>query len=93
MSIERLLSVADVADITGVSPDTIRRAIRAGDLNASKLRGCIRIRPEDVALWVDASRIPAPDDDTPHMPYLPSARPTARTGRRLTFTERAKRAA
>lgn len=56
MTVE-LLTVDEVAKITGLSAYTIRAAVRDCDLPASKLRGRIRIRPDDLAGWVDANRV------------------------------------
>jgi excisionase family DNA binding protein len=55
-----LLTVADVADIVGMTDHTIRQAIRDGELPAVKLRGRIRINPADVHAWLDGATI------TPH---------------------------
>ena len=55
MSLQPLLSVADVAAIVGLSEYTIRQAVREGDLPASKLRGRIRIRETDVHTWIATS--------------------------------------
>jgi excisionase family DNA binding protein len=52
-----LLTVEDVAGLTGLSAYTVRKAIRDGELVASKLRGRIRVDPGDLAAWVDAGRI------------------------------------
>lgn len=56
MTVE-LLSVDDVARITGLSMYTIRAAVRAGELSGCKLRGRIRVHPDDLAAWIDESRI------------------------------------
>lgn len=56
MTVE-LLSVADVARITGLSAYTIREAVADGELVASKLRHRIRIHPDDLAAWVDENRV------------------------------------
>jgi excisionase family DNA binding protein len=52
-----LLSVADVARITGLSEYTIRAAVRDCDLAATKLRGRIRIHPDGLAAWIDENRV------------------------------------
>lgn len=57
-----LLSIADVARITGLSEYTIRAAVRDGELKASKLRNRIRIHPDELAAWVDAGRVQAATD-------------------------------
>lgn len=56
--IPHLLSVADVAQILGLSEYTIRQAVREGDLPAAKLRGRIRIDPDSVRAWINASPVP-----------------------------------
>lgn len=52
-----LLSVAQVAGLTGLSPHSIYRAIGTGELGASKLRGRIRISLADIDQWIDAGRL------------------------------------
>jgi excisionase family DNA binding protein len=54
-----LLTVADVARITGFSAYTIRAAIRDGELAASKLRGQWRVHPDHLADWIDSGRAAA----------------------------------
>jgi len=56
------LTVADVADTAQCHPDTVRRAIRAGTLKASKPKGSRRwlIDPGDLARWMGA---PSPKVD------------------------------
>jgi excisionase family DNA binding protein len=57
----RMLSVADVAVVLGLSEYTVRQAVRDGDLPAAKLRGRIRIDPDAVRAWINASPVaPAP---------------------------------
>lgn len=56
MTVE-LLSVADVARITGLSAYTIRQAVAAGELTASRLRNRIKVHPDDLAAWIDDNRI------------------------------------
>jgi excisionase family DNA binding protein len=55
-----LLSIADVATFTGLSEHSIRRAIKAGELPATMLRGRYRIDRDDLLTWVDAGRIKPP---------------------------------
>lgn len=52
-----MLTVEDVARIVGLSPYTVRAAIRDGDLRASKMRGRYRVHPDAVAAWVDDSAV------------------------------------
>lgn len=53
----RILSVADVAKRCGVSQDSVRRAIRRGDLVASKSFGRVLVREEDLDAYLNANRI------------------------------------
>jgi excisionase family DNA binding protein len=59
--VDGMLTVEDVARLTQLSVCTIRAAVRAGELTATKLRGRIRVKPDDLQAWIDACRItPAP---------------------------------
>lgn len=49
--IPRLLTVADVAELAQLSEWTIRQEIRAGNLRARKIRGCVRVNEADYATW------------------------------------------
>lgn len=78
--LQPLLSVSDVAIIVGMTDDTVRQAIRDGELPASKLRGRIRITQADVHAWINAAAItPTPTraaDRRPvtiQVPTLPKA--------------------
>jgi excisionase family DNA binding protein len=48
---QRAFSVKEAADIIGVHPDTIRRAIRAGKLKAAKLNKDYRIAKTDLSKY------------------------------------------
>lgn len=51
---DRLLTARELADQFGVSPETVLRWTRRGDLIAIKLPGgAIRYRPEALADWLD----------------------------------------
>lgn len=52
-----LLSPDDAAQIVRLSAYTVRQAIREGELRASKLRGRLRIHPDDLAAWIDQGRL------------------------------------
>ena len=52
-----LLTVAEVARGTGLSANAIYRAIWSGELQASKLRGRIRVHAQAVGAWVDQARV------------------------------------
>jgi excisionase family DNA binding protein len=54
---QKLLTVAEVAQLTGLSLNAVYRAVWSGELQASKLRGRIRIPAGAVESWVEASRI------------------------------------
>jgi excisionase family DNA binding protein len=57
MSDERLVSVAEVASLVGLSAKAVRRAVERGELPASKLCGRIRVRREDVDAWVESNQV------------------------------------
>jgi excisionase family DNA binding protein len=61
----RLLTVAEVARATGLSVNAIYRAIWSGELQASKLRGRIRVQAQAVAAWIDQARVAAPNPPQP----------------------------
>jgi excisionase family DNA binding protein len=54
---DRLLTPEDVAQHCGLSRKAVYRAIERGELPAAKLCSRLRIRPEDVETWIDASRL------------------------------------
>ncbi len=95
MTIVEMLSAADAARITGLSPYTIRAAVRDGELPASKLRGRIRIHPDHLAGWIDNSRItPTPTLDGPRASIpTPRPRPTVPAGSARQAVRDRKRAA
>jgi excisionase family DNA binding protein len=56
-----LLTVAQAAKVAGVHPETVRRAIRMGALEAAGYAGKRpRLRREDVERWLNDSGDPAP---------------------------------
>jgi excisionase family DNA binding protein len=57
LSDRRLLNVAEVADATGLSPNAVYRAISAGELRASKLRGRLRVQLADLDAWIDSNLV------------------------------------
>ena len=57
---DELLTVDDVARITQLSVFTVRAAVRACELPATKIRGRIRIAPADLADWIEEGRIKPP---------------------------------
>jgi excisionase family DNA binding protein len=68
--VNELLHVEDVARITGLSPYTVRAAIRDGELGASKRRGRYLVTSDDLAAWIDEGRVRGVDrtNDRPHRP-------------------------
>jgi excisionase family DNA binding protein len=54
---QELLRVSDVSRITGLSTNAVYRAIWSGELQASKLRGQLRVQAADVKAWVVAGRV------------------------------------
>lgn len=70
-----MLSVDEVAKRCGVSTDAVRRAIRRGDLPATKVFGCVRVAQEDLDAYIEGGRVgggrvarrrrPAPRADSP----------------------------
>jgi excisionase family DNA binding protein len=97
---DRLLSVAEVAAALGFEQEAIRRAVRRGELPASKINGRIRIDPADVQAWLQEGRVVADPEPGPAR-----ARPAARSssagsgkshrrtppGERGSFRERVRR--
>ena len=49
-----LLKIRDVVAYTGTSDSTIRRAVRRGELEASRMPGGWRFRLHNVDAWVDS---------------------------------------
>jgi excisionase family DNA binding protein len=98
-----LLSVTDVAGVLGLDPETIRRAIRRGELPASKPAGRIRIDPQAVLAWLQETTVssrPAPATHAParagaagRISTAGSGKPARRTpaGQRGSFRERVRR--
>jgi excisionase family DNA binding protein len=78
-----LLSVRDVAELAGLSGMAVYRAISAGELRASKLRGQLRIRPEDFDKWVDESVVDAARGYEPSRVTVAPSVSQGRSGRGL----------
>ena len=51
---QRLMSAVEVADLLAVSPATVRRLIRSGELPAVRVGGQHRISPERLSAYMDA---------------------------------------
>jgi excisionase family DNA binding protein len=57
---ELMLSPAEIAERVGVSIDAVRRAIRSGQLPASKVFGRVRVHPRDLERYIaDHAMLPA----------------------------------
>lgn len=93
----RLLTVEDVCALVGLGPEAVRRAVRRGDLRASRLGGRLRFRPEWIDDYVDRAGV-APtvtpgastDVSVRALRSVPSAVPP-REPRPASFRERARR--
>jgi excisionase family DNA binding protein len=72
-----LLTVSEVAEATGLSPNAIYRAIWDCELRASKLRGRLRVQLADLDAWIDSNLVTT--RGTPEEPPAP-ARPPTRNG-------------
>jgi excisionase family DNA binding protein len=48
-----LMTYQDAADVLGVSLATLKRLVRDGDLPVVRFRGCARLRPDDLARFID----------------------------------------
>ena len=68
------LTPADVAELSGFSLKTVRRAIRSGDLVASRVRNTYRVWPADDRAWIDGARMENP------APVVPMPAAGSRTG-------------
>jgi excisionase family DNA binding protein len=55
--LRKLLSPQEVSELCGLNVEVIRRAIRDGELRASKLRGKLRVRHEDFDAWIDQNAV------------------------------------
>jgi excisionase family DNA binding protein len=79
----RLLTTAEVAEIVRRHPKTVERAIRRGDLRATRLsggdQGPYGVRPEWVDEWIErgVTEVPA----SPAVPSMPDARLPTRGGK------------
>jgi excisionase family DNA binding protein len=66
----RLLTVSEVAEATGLSPNAVYRAIWDGELRASKLRGRVRVQLADLDAWIDSNLVTTrgAHEESPHQP-------------------------
>jgi excisionase family DNA binding protein len=74
----KLYSVAEVAEIVGVSEKSVRGAIRREALPASKICGRIRITKRDLKEWIELNRVATREK------HQHGVRPLARSPRRAT---------
>lgn len=58
-----LLTTRAVARLSGFSQKTVLRAIRAGELPASKVRNEYRVWQADYREWINAARVTPPVSD------------------------------
>nr|WP_321985377.1 helix-turn-helix domain-containing protein [uncultured Lichenicoccus sp.] len=49
----RLMTVSAAAELIGMHPETLRRAIRKGELTCYRRKGCTRIAPEHLQEFLD----------------------------------------
>ncbi len=59
------LTLQQVAELTNLSTDALRRAIKKGDLQAAKLCGQIRVEAAELRRWKAANRIRPRVDGSP----------------------------
>lgn len=70
-----LLTVTEVARLTGLSANAVYRAVWSGELRASKLRGRLRVRADEIDAWVDAARVRTARAERKRPPRPTRARP------------------
>ncbi len=90
----RMLSPAQVAELTGLSRAAIYRAVEEGELRASKLRGRIRVDEAELASWKERTRVsPRPRVPSYEPPTAGRAPPRGSTFHREVRAMRKQRAA
>jgi excisionase family DNA binding protein len=52
-----MLSVAEVAERLGCSPDTVQRLIAAGELPAYRIGGRLKVNEADLAEYLNRARV------------------------------------
>jgi excisionase family DNA binding protein len=57
MKAEQTLTVDDVAGLARLHPEVVRRAIRRGELRASRLCGRLRVTTSDYHAWLKQSQM------------------------------------
>jgi excisionase family DNA binding protein len=53
-TLEKLLTVAELAQLLKLNPKTVERMARAGRLPSLRVCGRVRFRPSDIASWLAA---------------------------------------
>jgi hypothetical protein len=81
-----VLTTQDVARLSGFATKTVLRAIRAGDLVASKVRGKYRVWPADYRRWIDGRRV-APSPNSSEGAPVPLPLPVSGSASRLRALE------
>jgi excisionase family DNA binding protein len=69
----QLLNVRQVAELVQLDETTVRRAIRRGELAASKPAGQLRVHPDDVTAWLERTRVQPVEQSPAPRPGPPSA--------------------
>lgn len=58
--IDRLAVTCDeAAQLTGLSAETIARAVRSGELRAAHVGRAVRVKIEEISKWLDSKSAPA----------------------------------
>jgi excisionase family DNA binding protein len=68
----KLLSIAEAAEIMGLSEKSVRGAISRGELPASKVCGRVRVRKRDLKSWLADSRVQPRESRNAGSPLGPS---------------------
>lgn len=79
---QRLLAPDEVASLCGLSRKAVYRAIERGELRASRLCSRLRIWPDDVDRWIEATQV-----EPAAPPEPPPARASAPNGLRALLRE------
>ena len=76
-SLPRLFTVDTAAAQLDCHPETLRRAIRRGDLACYRIGGCTRIAPDQLTAYLEASLCPARDPSDPSSSSTAGSGPSA----------------
>lgn len=88
---DRLLTVPEVAEHVQLDETTVRRAIRRGELVASKPCGQLRISPDAVTEWLEQTRVQRPVEiPRAPAPRAPRTVPSRLPGPRSSFRDKAR---